>query len=74
MKIVERVLVRRIRKLVNTNAMKFGFSLVDEPQKHCWLWEERQRNIGIGRKSCICVSWILRRLLIEFQERSWSRQ
>ena len=34
-KIVERVLERRIRKLVNIDSMQFGFILEEERQMHC---------------------------------------
>ena len=68
-KIVERVLERGIRELENIGAIQFGFMLAEEPQTHCLLREECKRKIGITRKSCRSVLWILRNHLIEFQLR-----
>ena len=69
MKVVERVLEKKNRELVNIDSMRFGFMPEEEQQTHCLLHKECKRNIGIRRKSCTCVLWILRRHLIEFQEK-----
>ena len=57
MKIVERVVERRIRKLANIDSMQFGFMPGRERQTHCLWCEECKRigNIGIRRKNCTGV-------------------
>ena len=70
-KIVERVLERRIRELVNIDSMPFGFMPGRGTTDVLFVVRKMQEeySIGIRRKSCACVLWILRTHLIEFQER-----
>ena len=67
MKIVERVLERRIREIVNIYSMQFGFMPGIETTDA--LFVVRRMQVGIRRKSCTHVLWILRRHLIKFRER-----
>jgi len=55
MKIVERILERRIRPIVDLNEMQFGFM----PEKVLWMLyilREDCKNIYRRIKSCICTS------------------
>ena len=55
MKIVERVLERRIRTLVNLNEMQFDLCQEKEQWMRYSLREECRRNIKRRTRSCICV-------------------
>ena len=55
MKIVERVLERRIRELVNIDSMQFGFMPGRRTTDVFFVLGRMQWNIGIRRKSCSCV-------------------
>ena len=69
MKILERVLERRIRELVKIDSMQFGFMPGRGTTDALFVVRRMQDHIGIRRKSCTCVLWILRRHLIEFQKK-----
>ena len=68
MKIVERVLERRIRKLINLNKMWLGFMPGKGTVDIILLGEESRRNIKRTR-NCICVLLTWKKLLIECQEK-----
>ena len=71
MKIVERVLEKRIRCLVNMSKMQFGFMPGIRTIDALLFFAECKRNIKIKGKSCICVSYISRKHLVEFQGKVW---
>ena len=64
MKIVERMLERRIRELVNIDSMQFGYMPERGTTDVLFVGQECKRNTGIRRKSRTCVLWILRRHLL----------
>ena len=68
MKIVERVLERRIRTLVNLNEMQFGFMPGKRTVDALFTVRRMQKNIKRTR-SCICVLLTWKKLLIECQEK-----
>ena len=55
MKIVERVLEKRIRTLVNLNEMQFGFMPGKGTMDAIFIVEECRRNVKRRTRSCICV-------------------
>ena len=69
MKIIERVLKRWIGELVNIDSMQFGFMPGRGMTDALFVVQRMQEEYKDKRKSCTCVLWILRRHLIEFQER-----
>ena len=72
MKIVERVLERRIRTLVNLNEMQFGFMPGKGTVNAIFIVRRMQKDIKRRTRSCICVLLTWKKLLIECQEQCWS--
>ena len=69
MNIVERVLERRIQKLVNIDLMQFGFMpRSGTTDAFCVVQRIQDEYRDKKKKLYICL-WILRRHLIEFHER-----
>ena len=69
MKVIERVLERRIKELVNINAMQFGFMHGRRTIDALFVVRRMPKKYKGGRKCWVYVLRILRRYLIEFQER-----
>ena len=68
-KIVESVPEKRIRELVNIAARQFNFVPVRGTTDALFVVRKMQEEYKDKKKNCICVLLILKRHLIEFQER-----
>ena len=69
MRIVERVLERRIRELLNIDSIQFGFMPGRGTTVALFAMRRMEDEYKGKKKSCTYVLWILRRHLIEFQEK-----
>ena len=69
MKIVERMLERRIRTLVNLNEMQFGFMPGKGTVDAIFIVRRMQEEYQKKARSCICVLLTWEKLLIECQEK-----
>ena len=69
MKIVERVLERRIRTLVNLNKMQFGFMPGKVTVDVIFIVRRMQEEYQKKTRSCTCVLLTWKKLLIEYQEK-----
>ena len=69
MKIVEEVLERPIRTLVNLNEMQFGFMPGKGTVDAIFIVKNRQEEFKRKTRSCICVLLTWKKLLIECQEK-----
>ena len=66
MKIINRVLEKRIRELVNIDSMQFGFMPGRGTTDTLFVVQRMQEEYRDKKKKLYCVLWILRRHLMEF--------
>ena len=69
MKIIERVLERRIRTLVNLNKIQFGFMPGKGTVDAIFIVRRMQEEYQKRTRSCICALLTWKKLLIECQEK-----
>ena len=69
MEIVERVLQKRFQELVKTNSMQFGFMPGRATTEALFVVQRMQEEYKDKKKKLYIVLWVLKRHLIEFQER-----
>ena len=69
MKIVERVLERRIRTLINLNKMQFRFMSRKGIVDAIFIARRMQEDIKKKRRNCTCVLLTWKKLLIGCQEK-----
>ena len=63
---------KRIRELVNVDARQLGFMPGRGTADAMFVVGKMQEEYRDKKKNCVCVLWILRKHLIDLQERRWS--